>query len=700
MGEVATQTFTVAGPAIDPPDPRSPTPGGTAESITPTLEWSPVAGAIGYDLYISDPLYPPNAFASGIIPVTDTQYKPTSPLLNGHTYLWQVVAITMSGGVEQDSPPSSPAEFTVSAPGTPTSVAPAAGATVTTATPKFQWSAASGADGYDLYLQDTTTGTQVLDAFPVTGTSYTIVAPLVSGDSYSWYVRAYDNYGNVGNSSPNSFTVLVPPVPPATPNPTGPIGKVKGANPTFQWTAVPKAVGYALFVKDTTTGTIVYAGLPVSGTSYTPGTPLSNNDTYDWYVRAINSDGTLGPLPAGADFDVSVTAELAGPPTPESPSGTTTTTPTFQWSAVTHAAGYEIEILDTTNHTVGYVVYPTPVSGTSYTPGTPLTPGHTYQWQVLAYDSLGATSAWSSPTLFSIPRTTPTITWSNPASIVFGTALGAAQFDATANVPGTFTYSPPAGTVLRAGSGQTLSVLFTPTDTIRYASTGATAFLDVLPAMPTIIWANPADIVAGTALGAAQLDATASMPGTFTYSPAAGTVLSAGRNQTLSVLFTPADTIDYMSVRATVSLSVLPGTGVLPVTTPPPTITGERVVLTSPKHNKKGKPVISFAFIYSTAMDPGTVSDPRNYVVESATTRKVKKKVVVAYHSVGVLSASYSVTDHTVTIATSATQKAYAKGGRVRIIAAPPGGVSDAAGDALGGSTVFTITVRAGNLTS
>src|SRR5262245_33181953 len=71
-------------------------------------------------------------------------------------------------------------------------------------------------------------------------------------------------------------------------------------------------------------------------------------------------------------------------------------------------------------------------------------------------------------------RVTPTITWSNPASIVYGTALGATQLNATASVPGTFTYTPAAGTILKAGSGQTLSVSFTPTDTTDYTSATAT----------------------------------------------------------------------------------------------------------------------------------------------------------------------------------------------------------------------------------
>jgi hypothetical protein len=52
----------------------------------------------------------------------------------------------------------------------------------------------------------------------------------------------------------------------------------------------------------------------------------------------------------------------------------------------------------------------------------------------------------------------PTLTWTNPASIVYGTPLSSDQLNATASVPGTFTYSPPAGTVLYAINDQPLSL--------------------------------------------------------------------------------------------------------------------------------------------------------------------------------------------------------------------------------------------------
>ena len=59
----------------------------------------------------------------------------------------------------------------------------------------------------------------------------------------------------------------------------------------------------------------------------------------------------------------------------------------------------------------------------------------------------------------------PVIIWVKPAVIIHGTPLGQLQLNAVANVPGTFEYSPVAGTVLNAGNGQSLQVIFTPDDT-------------------------------------------------------------------------------------------------------------------------------------------------------------------------------------------------------------------------------------------
>ncbi len=146
------------------------------------------------------------------------------------------------------------------------------------------------------------------------------------------------------------------------------------------------------------------------------------------------------------------------------------------------------------------------------------------------------------------------IVWPNPAAVYYGAALSATQLNATSLAAGTFTYTPAAGTVLPAAI-HTLSVNFTPTDTVTYIPTTATVSFTVARVTPTITWAAPAAIPFGSALGAAQLNATASVPGTFTYSPVAGTVLGVG-GQTLSATFTPTDSVDYLTTSATTTVQV------------------------------------------------------------------------------------------------------------------------------------------------
>ncbi len=259
-------------------------------------------------------------------------------------------------------------------------------------------------------------------------------------------------------------------------------------------------------------------------------------------------------------------------------------TPTISWSNpanIVYGTALSGEQLDASSSwTVGGVNGT--VAGTfTYTPaaGTVLGAGNNQTLSVAftPTDTTDYTTASATATI-NVSQATPTISWANPANIVYGTALSGTQLDASSSwtvggvngtVAGTFTYTPAAGTVLGAGNNQTLSVLFTPTDTTDYTTATASATINVLQATPTITWANPADIVYGTALSATQLDASSSwtvggvngsVPGTFTYTPAAGTVLGAGNDQTLSVAFAPTDATDYTTASLTVTINVLPAT--------------------------------------------------------------------------------------------------------------------------------------------
>ncbi len=95
-------------------------------------------------------------------------------------------------------------------------------------------------------------------------------------------------------------------------------------------------------------------------------------------------------------------------------------------------------------------------------------------------------AASSGSSVLVVTRAPTVITWPTPAAIPVGTALSGQQLNATANIPATPVYTPPAGTVLSTGT-HTLSVTFTPADTTDYAPATQQVSLAVLPltAAPT-----------------------------------------------------------------------------------------------------------------------------------------------------------------------------------------------------------------------
>jgi serine/threonine protein phosphatase PrpC len=153
-----------------------------------------------------------------------------------------------------------------------------------------------------------------------------------------------------------------------------------------------------------------------------------------------------------------------------------------------------------------------------------------------------------------VNRATPTIEWPNPEKVPYGTLLSDSQLNARASVPGTFVYTPGPGTLLSAGE-HTPSVVFTPSNLSDYTPAQAAVFLSVIKETPAIDWPRPDSINRATPLGSAQLNASARVPGSFTYSPAMGETLMPGIH-TLSVSFTPADSVNYTPAEASVSLTV------------------------------------------------------------------------------------------------------------------------------------------------
>ena len=160
-------------------------------------------------------------------------------------------------------------------------------------------------------------------------------------------------------------------------------------------------------------------------------------------------------------------------------------------------------------------------------------------------------------------RTLVSVTLPNTRNVVI-MALGFGT-NTQVVVPGTYVYTPPAGTLLSVGT-HTLDVAFTPTNTAGYTNASGSTTIVVTKATPIINWPTPAAIPTTTPLSSTQLDAMAtfqggSLPGTYFYTvppgitDAHGQTLTAGTH-TLQVVFTPTDTADFNTVTATVQIVV------------------------------------------------------------------------------------------------------------------------------------------------
>jgi hypothetical protein len=144
-----------------------------------------------------------------------------------------------------------------------------------------------------------------------------------------------------------------------------------------------------------------------------------------------------------------------------------------------------------------------------------------------------------------------------------------------------------------------------------YAAITSGAITQVVnKATPAIFWNSPAAITYGTALGSAQLDATSTVAGAFSYSPAAGTVLSSGAH-TITATFTPTDTTDYATATDSVSVTVNAALSLLSCSSG--TITGagtDTCTVTLTAAAPSGGLTVNLSSSDSTVTVPSTVTIP------------------------------------------------------------------------------------------
>ena len=335
--------FTTSRPEPQAPDTpvlSSPPNGSTNQSKTLLLDWNSAANADSYSLQVSTN----SSFSSLIVDqsgISGTS-REVSGLTAGTTYYWRVSAQNSDG----TSGWSNAWSFStlVNPPSVPTLVSPANGATNQPATLTLDWNSAANAATYQLQVS-TNPGfaSPVVDESGLTETSRQI-AGLSPGTTYSWRVRAANAGGAGGWTEPWNFTTS--PAEPGIPTLVSPAnGTTDLQMPvTLVWDHVSGSDSYRLQVStDPMFGTnAVDASGITEGSREVSG--LSPGTTYYWRVNARNSGGTS----AWSDsWSFTTQVNPPSPPSLVSPaSGSTNqpTTLTLDWSGVTGANTYQVQV--------------------------------------------------------------------------------------------------------------------------------------------------------------------------------------------------------------------------------------------------------------------------------------------------------------------------------------------------------------------
>lgn len=290
-----TSVTTPSSPAISTPGaPVSLTQtGSTTNSVT--LTWSPVEGAVEYQIW----QYSPRTLLG-----QTTTNQATITGLNPNThYEVFIVALNVNGTAGSPSQPL----LVITASSTQTATVPSipGGFTVQAVSPTsvtFTWLADTGATFYQIMNQ--TTGQT---SAPIQGTQATL-SGLTPNNRYSFTLEACNSVGCSGPSTLIQATTSASQVsqaaPPAAPSSLS-ASNITTTGATLTWTASSGATGYTLM--NVSDGANLQSGITATAITVSG---LTSGTAYDFAVQACNGYGCSGSSPT-ASF---TTASSTTPP--------------------------------------------------------------------------------------------------------------------------------------------------------------------------------------------------------------------------------------------------------------------------------------------------------------------------------------------------------------------------------------------------
>jgi len=176
--------------AVPLPAPPASAPGSLTANFVQTtnitLNWNPVAGAVGYVISRATSSSGPYTFLQSITETTYTDYGLTpSTIYYYHVAAMNSAGVSASVTDSVNSQQAYPASLT---------------ATPTNAAIVLSWSAASGATSYTVKRGTSAGGETTTIATSYSGTTYTNTASLTNGTTYYYVVTATGATGASGNS--------------------------------------------------------------------------------------------------------------------------------------------------------------------------------------------------------------------------------------------------------------------------------------------------------------------------------------------------------------------------------------------------------------------------------------------------------------------------------------------------------------------
>jgi hypothetical protein len=389
----ATVSFTTICPA-----PATPTV--TAIGLNgATVNWTAVAGATGYQYFVSTSATPPSSGTA----TTATTYSPTG-LDDGTTY-YVHLRTKCQGTIYSGWTTASFTTLPCTAPNVPSITG------ITYDGANITWTTIPGAASYEYAI--TFGSTPPTSGTTITTNSYTATG-LNGSRTYYVHVRTKCNPTTFSNWVTASFTTLAPPCDMPTPVTISNI-TTDGGNIT--WSSIPGATGYEYEIS--TSSIPPASGTPIPGNTYT-ATGLNFGTTYFVHVRTQCATGL---------YSAWTTANFATlfPPCPDpviNVNDITYTSAELDWMA-TGALDYEYELSTNANPPVnGNITTATTYSATNLQPATQYylhvrsrCVGSMYSpWITTSFSTPTCTTV--TPVVSSISYTTADIAWASSAGSV------------------------------------------------------------------------------------------------------------------------------------------------------------------------------------------------------------------------------------------------------------------------------------------